>query len=112
MQVFDPVVPPQNSPSVPSQAAIVLPPHGEVVCSTEVMQIPGVAVAVSLPTQLEPLPQGSASSQEAPIAPSGSHSVVELTQVWSWPQADVAQESPGAGGVAQVPQRAYLVPEQ
>ena len=46
------------------------------------------------------------------MAPSGSHSMVELTQVWSWPQVEVAQESPGAGGVAHVPQIAYLVPEQ
>ena len=39
MQVFDPVVPRQNGLSVPSQAAIVLPPEGDVICSTEVMQI-------------------------------------------------------------------------
>ena len=112
MHVFAPAVPPQKSPSVPSQAAIVVPPQGEDVCSTEVMQVPGVEVAVSLPTQLEPSPHGSASSQAAPIAPSGSHAVVVPTQTWSWPQDEVAQESPGAGGVAHVPQMAYLVPEQ
>ena len=111
MHVFDPAVPPQNNPRVPSQLGIV-PPHAEPDCSTDGWHVPGVEVAATLPTQLSPLPQGLPASQDAFNIPSFWHSMVEFTQDWPWPQAEDTHDAPGAGHAAQVPHEAVAVPPQ
>jgi len=70
IQVFDPDAPAQKSPSVPLHPAMVPPQEAES-CATAAMQVPGVEVAVSLPTQLSPFPQGVPSIQDEPAAPTG-----------------------------------------
>ena len=70
MQVFDPDAPAQKRPSVPLQLAMAPPQEAES-CATAAMQVPGVDVAVSLPTQLSPFPQGVSSVQDEPAALTG-----------------------------------------
>jgi len=111
MQVFAPDAPAQKRPSVPLHPAMAPPQEAES-CATAAMQVPGVEVAVSLPTQLSPFPQGVSSVQDAAAEPTGSHCSVEATQLCPWPQLLDAQESPALGATAQLPHSAFFVPEQ
>src|SRR5437899_3165838 len=95
---------------LPSQPGSVAPPHAAPARVSAFWHVP-MAVALS-PTHERPLPHGWALSHADSSVPRTWHRSVDATQTCAWSHAEVAHESPGAGGAAQTPHAAFFVPPQ